>query len=294
MNLQFLNTINPFYILSKRPRAWHEDLILYVYLVFFLYILVKLILRWIDRYSPIKEEEENHIDKTYNRRKIARRIFIFLAIFFAFPVFYHRLDYIPTLLGFSSAAIIISLKEVTFNIVGWFIIQGTQGFRVGDRIEIDGVKGDVININIMRFTLLEVSKEHTIDQSTNRMIHLPNNLIVLQKVFHVSQKMEYVWDELNLYFSIDSDIEKLDTVLAELLTKSIPPADIQTNVKEISRNFLMRMGKTTPIVYLTIDNNKILASLRYLTHIKQKRQNKSFLSKQILKTLQNEVGIRLT
>ncbi|MEM7181116.1 MAG: mechanosensitive ion channel domain-containing protein [Spirochaetota bacterium] len=291
--LEILKILNPFHLLAEEKREWGHDLILYIYLLLIVYLLINIVLRWIEKLSTSKLDEEAETERVYKRSKLGRRFFIIISIFLAFPVFYHRLDYLPTLLGISSAAIIISMKEMNLNFVGWILIHRNEGFAIGDRIEVDGVKGDVINIGFTRFTLLEVNKEYSIDQSTNRMVHFPNNVVIFQKVFHISAKMQYVWDELKLFFTINSDYTRIEELFTEVLEKSIPPADIKTNVKEITKKFLMRMGKVTPIVYISIENNKLLVCLRYLTHIKQKRQNRSFLSKQVLKALKEETSIEL-
>lgn len=235
------------------------------------------------------------IQTIYNHRKIARRFFLLFAVIFAFPIFYHRLDYLPTFLGIIAAAITISLKEVTLSIVAWFIIRSSHGFEVGDRIEVDGVKGDVIDITLLKFSLIEVNKERSIDQSTNRIVSFPNNFVILYKIFIVSQKMDYVWDEIHFYISIDSDIDRVELLLQEILKKAYfaEVDEIERQLREVSKRYLMKLGVSTPIVYTTLEEGKVMISLRYLTRIKQKRQNRSQLSRAVIHALKKEKKIKI-
>src|SRR6185295_5150142 len=148
----------------------------YLYFLFFLFFTYLISSKFLD----ILDKNADYV-AIYNRRKKARYIFIVLAILGAIPIFYSRIQYLPTILAITGAGIIISLKDVTLNIVGWFMIHNRNGFRVGDRVEIAGVKGEVINVGLMRFTLLEVNMEGHSDQSTNRLVQIPNHLTVLNK-----------------------------------------------------------------------------------------------------------------
>jgi small-conductance mechanosensitive channel len=288
---EILNQINLVYLLKKPEKDWNDDLIIYIYFLFFLYIIVKLSLKWIDRLIP-PETPEN----VYLRRRYARRVYIGLSILMVFPVFYARLDFIPTFIGITGAAIIISTREMTLSLIAWFVIKGNEGFSVGDRIELDGVKGDVINIGVFRFSLLEVSKEHGGDQSTNRIVHFPNNIVILQKIFVVSQKMDYVWDELSFHVLPSSNIEELEELLLHALNNMFLDtlSDIEEKLREVSKNYLMKLGRTTPIVYTSFDNGKILVCLRYLTPVKKKRQNRSTISKEILKIMREHEDIKFS
>lgn len=289
-NLKLIKDLNPFYLLLEPKRSWYQDFILYVYFLIILYFILHFITYWME-----KKLSTVDIQTIYNHRKIARRFFLLFAVIFAFPIFYHRLDYLPTFLGIIAAAITISLKEVTLSIVAWFIIRSSHGFEVGDRIEVDGVKGDVIDITLLKFSLIEVNKERSIDQSTNRIVSFPNNFVILYKIFIVSQKMDYVWDEIHFYISIDSDIDRVELLLQEILKKAYfaEVDEIERQLREVSKRYLMKLGVSTPIVYTTLEEGKVMISLRYLTRIKQKRQNRSQLSRAVIHALKKEKKIKI-
>ncbi len=290
MNLEEYSIINPFHLLAKKNRVFTEEIILYLYSLVLVYLLTRLVVFVIDRIKPTLETAD-----LYNRRRIGRIVFVALSIVILIPVFFSRIEYLPTILGLTSVGLIVSLKEITLNLVGWVLIHGSNGFEVGDRIEVDGIKGDVINIGIMRFTLIELYREYNSDQSSNRLIHFPNNVTVLQKIFVVSQKMDFVWDEMRLHLSLDSNWVKAETLCNEILRNEsvLDNKILEEKTRELSKNYLVRLGKTTPIVYTTIEEGEILMSLRYLTPIREKRFHRSSVSKAVLSAFAKESDIQI-
>ena len=286
----FLLDISPFVLFNKMQRNFGEDIIVYLYLVLLFFLSKKLLFHYIEKYIPARSPED-----VYNRQKVFRTAFLILSFAVIFPIFFSRIEYLPTLLGFTGAGLVISNKEVILNAAGWFTIMGQNGFKLGDRIEVDGVKGDVINISFMRFTILELNMELQADQSTNRMIHLPNNLVIFHKIFVVPSKMDFVWDDMKIYLSNDSDWQLAEKICEKIMYNEsiVDPEEIERKVKDLSKNFLVRLGKTTPIVYTTIEEGKIVLSLRYMTRIREKRQHRSSISRGILKGIAENKKIKL-
>ncbi|MBE7412051.1 MAG: mechanosensitive ion channel family protein [Leptospiraceae bacterium] len=290
MKLEDYSIFNPFYLISNKNRDFAEEILLYVYSIILVYLGVKLVIFILDRIKPTVETAD-----MYNRRRIGRITFVIMSIIILFPVFFSRIEYLPTLLGLTSVGFIVSMKEVTLNLVGWVMIHGSNGFEVGDRIEVDGFRGDVINIGMMRFTLIELNREYDSDQSSNRLIHFPNHSAVLQKVIVVSQKMDFVWDEMRIHLSIDSNWQKAEELCNKILRNEfvLDHRLLEEKTRELSKNYLVRLGKTTPIVYTTIEEGEILLSLRYLTPIREKRWKRSAVSKEVLISFKDHEDIQI-
>ncbi|EKO86895.1 transporter, small conductance mechanosensitive ion channel MscS domain protein [Leptospira interrogans serovar Grippotyphosa str. 2006006986] len=174
--INFFQGINPFVLLKTKERSLSEELILIVYFIIFLILSYKVIIVILDFFKPTVD-----VTSRYNRRKMARMSFVVLGLVILLPVVFSGLSYLPTVMGLAGAGIVISLKDITLNFVGWFFIHGSNGFEVGDRIEIEGVRGDVINIGMNRFTLMEISSDPKSDQSTNRLVHFPNHFVILRQ-----------------------------------------------------------------------------------------------------------------
>jgi small-conductance mechanosensitive channel len=286
---EFYLDLNPSNLLAQTDRSFGETIILFVYLLLFSLLIYRLIVFTVEKIRPATDTVHE-----YNRRRVLRASFIGICVIIYFPIIFSSLAFLPTMLGFAGAGIVISLKEYWLNIIGWMLILGSNGFKVGDRIDIDGVKGDVVNIGFLKFSLVEVSNDLKSEQSTNRLIHFPNYYIVNNKFFLVTDGMDFVWEEIRLNLDLNADWEKAEKICLEILNKEVnfTPEEIEEKIKEVSKNYLVRIGTTTPIVYTTLEpEGSILLSLRFLTPIRAKRTNRSLISREILKRFKDEPTI---
>jgi small-conductance mechanosensitive channel len=290
--MDFLEPFSLIKILSLSERKLSQDFILYFYIVFFLIFLYNVTVFFIDRFS-----HNSDIQTIFTRRRITRYTFVFFGLFCFIPIFYSKISYLPTILAFTGAGFIISIKDITLNIAGWFLIHGNSGFTIGDRIEINEVKGEVINIGLMRFTLLEVRTEHNSDQSSNRLVHIPNHKAITHKVFVVSQEMDFIWDEVYIFLTIKSNWERAkgicEQILSEIISHEQYSKSFEDKIRRLSKNYLVRLGKMTPIVYVTIEDGKIMLAMRYLTHVHHKRQNRAFICENVLSRFKKEKAIHI-
>jgi small-conductance mechanosensitive channel len=287
-----LELYTPHILLKLENRDLLQDLLLYFYIVIFVILLYNITNYLINRIYPSKETSV-----IYNRSRATRYVFSFIGLICVIPVFYNRIIYLPTILAFTGAGLVISLKDITLNFIGWFLIHNHNGFSLGDRIEIDGVKGDVVNIGIMKFTLLEVNKDEYSDQSTNRLVHIPNHFSIIKKILVSSEKMEFIWDEINILLTFDSDFELAESICSNILKEIIGINDhkkeIENKFRGLSENYWLKIGITTPIIYTNIQKDGILLSLRFLTRVLEKRDLRSKISKRILKDFKNNPSIEL-
>jgi small-conductance mechanosensitive channel len=290
--MDFLEPFSLFKILSLSERKVSEDFILYFYIVIFLIIFYNITVFFIDKISG-----DSDLQTIFKRRRVTRYTFVFFGIFCSIPIFYSKISYLPTILAFTGAGFIISIKDITLNFAGWFLIHGNSGFTIGDRIEIGEVKGEVINIGLMRFTLLEVRTEHNSDQSSNRLVHIPNHQAITHKVFVISQEMDFIWDEVYIFLTIKSNWEKAKSICEQILSEIISHEQysqtFEDKIRRLSKNYLVRLGKMTPIVYVTIEDGKIMLALRYLTHVHHKRQNRAFICENVLLRFKKERSIQI-
>ncbi|MCB1143077.1 MAG: mechanosensitive ion channel [Leptospiraceae bacterium] len=290
--MEIFKFLNP-----KRAFLGTNDSIIDNFVTFF-YLLIFLLLAYqITKYFLKKHVHQEDLPSFYNKLKITRYIYSLVGFLGLISVFYTRIVYLPTILALTAAGLVISLKDVTLNFVGWIMIHNNNGFKVGDRMEIDGVKGDVVNIGIMKFTLLEVNREESTDQSTNRLIHIPNHAIIIKNIHLSTSQMDYLWDEIKIQLSYSSDWEKAEeicnTILKEMFDVNNLKQNIEKKLLKISENYMLKLGKTSPIVYTTIDGSKIILSLRYLTRVHEKRNNRTNISRKILHEFKKHPNIVL-
>lgn len=121
-----------------------------------------------------------------------------------------------TFFGLTSAALAISLKEPLVNIAGWFFIVWRRPFTIGDRIQLGDNAGDVIDIRLFQFTIMEIGNWVDADQSTGRIIHISNGQVFSMAIANYSKGFEYIWNEIPVLLTFESDWENARKILQKI------------------------------------------------------------------------------
>jgi len=209
----------------------------------------------------------------------------FFAIFVALLFFVvGEVGAVGPVIGLAGAGLAIALQDVIVSLVGWFFIIGRMGLSVGDRVEINGVKGDVIDISVFRTALLEVGNWITAEQSTGRVVFFPNSFVFKAHFFNYHVGTQYVWDELHTVVTFESDwkhaAEGFTAIAQQILGEHTEAARRQ--MARMSRRYVVRVGKLTPIVYIQLDPSGVDLVLRYLIPVRERRNYSDLLTRKVL------------
>lgn len=191
---------------------------------------------------------------------------------------------IITLITFISTAITLSLKDIIFNLFSGIYIKFNKPFALEDRIEINGYKGDVINIGTYSFELLEISDEYG-NQSTGVVLELPNSIIFSHPIKNYIKGFSYIWDEIDISLELDSNLEECKNILYKIVSSTTLIKSTPNKVKkELKKNINYRMyfNKFDPVIYTEVVGNKILLNIRYLVDPKKSRIVKSHIWNEVL------------
>lgn len=191
---------------------------------------------------------------------------------------------IITLITFISTAIALSLKDIIFNLFSGIYIKVNKPFILEDRIEINGYKGDVINIGTYSFELLEISDEYG-NQSTGVVLELPNSIIFSHPIKNYIKGFSYIWDEIDITLELDSNLEECKNILYKIVSSTTLLKGAPNKMKkELKKNINYRMyfNKLDPVIYTEVVGNKILLNIRYLVDPKKSRIVKSHIWNEVL------------
>lgn len=193
--------------------------------------------------------------------------------------------HIGTFLGLLSAGIAIALKDLLANIAGWLFIMFRKPFVVGDRIQIGSHKGDVIDLRLYQFSILEIGNWVDADQSTGRVIHIPNGKVFTEPQANYTQGFRYIWNELEVRITFESNWEKAKVLLGEIIGRHTSGllTDAEHELKEASKMYLIHYQYLTPIVYVDIVENGIRLSVRYLCDPHRRRGTEAAVWEDILR-----------
>lgn len=194
-----------------------------------------------------------------------------------------KLD-LTTYMGFISAGIAIALREIFTNIAAWFIIVFQKPFEVGDRITVNGQTGDIIDIKLFQIVVVEVSSRDFGEQSTGRIVHIPNNFIFIHAITNANKGFEYIWNEIEVRLTLDSDWEEAKKMLGEIINRHAQhmTKEAEDKLYEASKKYMLYYNNLTPIVFLNVKPGFILLNVRYLCEPRQARVTENDIWKEIL------------
>ena len=187
----------------------------------------------------IKRTRDSKKEYNYTKKyKLIIRIIILSAIIIVWGKYIKNF---LTLISLVSAAFTIAIRDLIFNFFCGIYIKIVKPFVVEDRIEINGYKGDVVNINTMNFEILEVSNVDTTGQSTGIIIHLPNSIIFNYPLKNYNKAFKYIWDEITIRIPLDYDVNKAKKVLYKIVNsneiiKKIPPK-LKKQINNVSNSY---------------------------------------------------------
>lgn len=220
----------------------------------------------------------------YSWRKSSTYIIVILAIFILARIWFAGLGALTTYLGLLSAGIAIALRDPLVNLAGWVFLVWRRPFEVGDRIQIGDYRGDVIDLRIFQFTLMEIGNWVDADQSTGRVIHIPNGKVFTEMQANYSKGFKYIWNEIPVLVTFESNWKKAKGLLEQIGGKN---ADHLTDsaarrVREASKKFMIFYSKLTPTVYTSVKDCGVMLTIRYLCDPRDRRTTEQAMWEDIL------------
>ncbi len=217
------------------------------------------------------------------RRRITYAVTVLLILLIGW-IWSDTFQSIGTLLGLVAAALVLAVRDLIANVAGWVFIHSRRLFGVGDRIEISSHTGDVIDIRLFEFTLLEVGNWVHADQSTGRIIHVPNGKVLTDPLINYTKDFNFIWNELSVIITFESNWQKAKSILSSIAGGVL--ADTSTEAREqlkkAAERYMIFFRNLTPIVYTRVQENGVELTIRHLTHPRERRTTEHHLWEEIL------------
>ncbi len=253
------------------------------------YVLIKLITNIICKFYI--SFNNNSRDRYMYKKKVSlmSNTIVLIVVFF---IWESHLANLITVISFISAGATIALREIIFNFFSGIYIKIKKPFKLEDRIEIGGDKGDVVNISTLNFEILEIADEINGDQSTGKIIHLPNSLIFTTPLKNYVKAFKYIWTEITVKLPLDADLRESKKVLYKIVNnnqvvKRIPPK-MRGQLTSASLDYRIYFNKFDPIIYTKVVDTHIELYIRYLIHPKKARNVEDEIWCSILNAYRNE------
>ena len=220
----------------------------------------------------------------YRWRKSITYVALGLGVIFVGRTWFVGIQALATFLGLLTAGLAIALKDPVTNLAGWIFIVWRRPFEVGDRVELGGHKGDVIDIRLLQFTLNEIGNWVNADQSSGRIIHIPNGKVFTEPVANYDKGFKYIWNEVPVLVTFESDWREAKEVLTQIAFKHAAhlTAQAEQDLLAASRQYLINYTKLTPIVYTRVVDSGVELTIRYLIEPRKRRGTEHAIWEEIL------------
>ncbi|KUK43402.1 MAG: Transporter, small conductance mechanosensitive ion channel (MscS) family [Methanothrix harundinacea] len=197
--------------------------------------------------------------------------------------------------GIIAAGLAVALQDLFKNFVGGIIIIVTGIYKVGDRVEINTKKGDVIDIDILYTTLMEMGEWMSGDQATGRLTIIPNGYILSGSVNNYTKDHDFLWDDISIPITYDSDWKEAVTRILSVVRRETDHVSFsaEKSLSTLEEKYYLPRRVVEPAVFITLTDNWINFNIRYMTVVRERRMTKNKLSRLILDEIEKSDKIKV-
>ena len=254
-----------------------------------IWVIIKAIQR--NLFSKIKS-----IDSRYKAIKFSGFLGYLLTIILLTVVFSDKLGGLTVALGVAGAGIAFSMQEIIVSFAGWLAIIFGGFYKSGDRVQLGGIKGDVMDIGVLRTTIMETGEWVDGDLYNGRIVLVANSFVFKEAVFNYSGNFPFLWDEIKIPIRYGSNYDMVKEILLDVGKKVA--SDLSTELKEdwisLQSRYLLEDALTEPMVSIVINDHNVEFTLRYIVEYKKRRTTKTELFTQILKKVEATKDVYFT
>lgn len=256
----------------KEVTGMNNEYFVLIIISIIVIIGVKVINKIINKIYRLDEHSGKNMFTFRERTNIFANIIIVILLF---SIWEGHLKNIVTIISFVVGATTLAIREVILNLTAGLYIKVSKPFKVEDRIEIDNIKGDVVLISALSFKVLELKDRLNGEQSSGIIVNIPNSKIFSNSLKNYTTAFKYIWSELVIPVSIDSDINKTKRILYSIVNKNEViksiPKKMDKAIDESKGQYRIYYNNLKPIIYTEYKDNHIEFTIRFLVHPKKER-----------------------
>lgn len=228
----------------------------------------------------------------YQARKVTNFVSYFLLIVVVAFVFSDQLSGLAVAFGVATAGIAFALQEVITSFAGWLAILAGDFYKTGDRVQLGGITGDIIDIGVLRTTIMETGGWVNGDLYNGRTVRVANSFVFKEPVYNYSGGFPFLWDEIVVPIRYGSDRALAEQIMIRVAN------EISGNYTEFARQtwadiqgrFFVEDAEIAPMVTMVFNDNWLEYTIRYVVEYKRRRSTKDLMSRQILDAIDGTGG----
>jgi small-conductance mechanosensitive channel len=228
----------------------------------------------------------------YKAKKFSSFIGYFLTIVLLTVIFSDKLGNLTVALGVAGAGIAFALQEVIASFAGWLAIMFGGFYNTGDRVQLGGIKGDVMDIGVLRTTIMETGQWVDGDLYNGRIVLIANSYVFKEPVFNYSGDFPFLWDEIKIPIQYGSDYAKAKEIILKAGVEVAGDLTVRSKEKwkTLQNKYRLEDAQTEPMITLVANDNWAEYTLRYVVGYKKRRSTKSELFTKILTEIETTNG----
>jgi small-conductance mechanosensitive channel len=211
---------------------------------------------------------------------------LILFILFGLP------NQMSTILGLAGAGLTVACKDFIMGFIGWFLLMGRNGLRVGDWVEIDGVVGEVVEIGLLRTVLLETGNWTDSGHPTGRKVAFVNSFAIEGHFFNFSTTGQWLWDEVEILVPASQDpypvIDAIQKMVVEQTKANVNAAEQEW--QRAASKYRAQPVSAAPAVSLRPTSSGIEVHVRYITRAGERHAMKTRLYQALVELLHGRQG----
>jgi small-conductance mechanosensitive channel len=231
-------------------------------------------------------------DVRYRSKKLLNFSGFAIAFLLIVFVFSAKWGNVTVAIGIIGAGVTFALQEVIASVAGWLAIMFGGFYKAGDRVQLGGVKGDVIDIGVLRTTLMELGQWVDGDLYNGRIVRIANSFVFKEPVFNYSGDFEFLWDEIKIPIQYGSNYQKAREIFLSISREIC--GDNAKNAHQmwegLVSKYLIENATTESNVTLALNSNWIEFTIRYSVDYQKRRATKDKLFSKILEEIDKTKG----
>ena len=239
-----------------------------------------------------------HPNRLFWGRQVVNLTGAFVLILGLVSVWFDDPSSLTTAFGLVTAGLAFALQKVVTSVAGYFVILRGNNFRVGDRIVMGGVRGDVLAVRFTQTVIMEMGQPPSVQaatpevwvpsrQYTGRVVCVPNAKIFEEPIYNYSSEFPFIWEELTLPVTYECDRDRAEEILRAAAAKHAVSADRlgAEDLRELQRRYPIELAGLDPRVFWRITDNWLELSVRFVAEEHGVRGLKDAMSREILSGL---------
>ena len=230
-----------------------------------------LLARWIEHIVSRTSMDRRRTQTLYMVTRVSLQV---IGVLLILLVVFGPPDNLGTFLGLAGAGLTVALKDFIIGFIGWFVLMGRNGIRIGDLVEVNGVTGEVVELGLFYTVLLETGSWSASGHMTGRRVTFTNGFAIEGHYFNFSTSRRWLWDEVRIDVPAGRDpypiVEAIRAQIEEATAESARQADAEW--KAARRTPAMASIAAAPSIHLEPAGGGVQIVARYITHVAEREE----------------------